>query len=573
MKLKSLQTRILLIFSLLIALSGTVLGYVIYDSSRDLVVESVGQQAQSIAQRALKLIEGSKYAALSPAGGETDYYKQLRLQLNQEKETNGLKYLYTMAKIENEYVYIVDGAPMDAQPDQFSPLGKVEENHYSALVKIFETGEAQTGELTYDPDYGATVTAYVPIRSTSGEMIGIIGADFDATNIYALLAETRWKLMMVFLIVMAVSVGIIFIVSRWLVTPLRILTRQVARVGEGDLTQDVGGYAQRRDEIGTLSAVFAQMSSELRSVIRSIQHSASELEQASHDLTVQAEETSSASGFIARAAEEVAVGSERQMERTERTAHAIEEVSSGVGQIASSAAFVTEAVAQTTVEAKKGNGSITQAMDQMESISQSTKSMAEVIAQLEARSGEIGAIVDVMKEMAAQTNLLALNASIEAARAGEHGRGFTVVAEQVRKLAGQSEEAAGRIAELIGRTMDDTQLLVGSMNKEKKEVETGLTIVNEAGAAFQLIMRELERIADQLQQVSAASQQIAGNAVHVSASVEDMTGISRQFAGHSQEMAAASRAQQQTMLKITDAASALRRLSLYQQEGIGRFRV
>src|SRR5690606_8481457 len=147
-------------------------------------------QARLVAESAAKTIDTAAYAELSPDGGETGYYNELRAKLNEFREANGLKYLYTLAQGEENgetfYYYMVDGAPADVAEDDFSPIGSREDNGYPGMIESFATGKPVIGELTNDDDYGATITAYVPIQDESGALLGVIGADFDATNVFAL---------------------------------------------------------------------------------------------------------------------------------------------------------------------------------------------------------------------------------------------------------------------------------------------------------------------------------------------------------------------------------------------------
>jgi methyl-accepting chemotaxis protein len=237
---KSLQTRILLVFSTIILLSGVTVGMVINRSSEKLIAQSLGQQAQTIAEHVIGKMDLEQYAKITPDGGETEYYKQLRLMLDEIKATNNLKYLYTMAERKNgdkkEYFYVVDGAPMDAKEGDFSKLGEVEEESFAGLNKVFQEKRDQLGELTTDATYGATVTAYVPIKNAKGEMLGVVGADFDAEKIYQLLAKNRTKSMIIAGSILLLSIIIIFLFARMIVKPLRRLMKQMERVQLGDLS-------------------------------------------------------------------------------------------------------------------------------------------------------------------------------------------------------------------------------------------------------------------------------------------------------------------------------------------------
>lgn len=527
--MKSLQLRIVLFFSALLLLTGSLLSYVMYTSSTELITRSMGDQARLAAEAALKHIDLNRYAGITPEQGETAYYRELRGKLNEFRMNNGLKYLYTMASRSKEggaeYFYVVDGAPADAAGGDFSPLGKVEEKAFASLAAAFRTKQTQVGELTEDDAYGATVTAYVPILAANGEMLGVIGADFDATSVYALMGKNKSRTFWILGLVMLGSIAVVYAYSRFVVGPLRRITREMLRVQDGDLTGSV--TVRNKDEIGRLADGFSRMVEDLRQVIGGMKESAEVLRESAVALTGNMETTGRMGERITVHIGEAAAGAETQRKAAAETAKAMEEVGAGVQRIAESSAVVAEASQAATEAARDGDGSIRRTIRQMETIHVSAHTVAEHIGRLSERSGEVGQIVDTIRDMAAQTNLLALNAAIEAARAGEHGRGFAVVAGQVRKLAVQSEASASRIAELLGHMVEDTDRTVETVRAETLEVETGLAVVRNAGETFRRILGQVERVAEQVQEVSAVSQEMAAAAEEVTASVEEMARMSR----------------------------------------------
>jgi methyl-accepting chemotaxis protein len=572
---KSLQTRIILVFSTIILLSGVTLGVVINTSSEKLIAQSLGQQAQTIAEHVAGKIDLESYAKITPEGGETEYYKQLRLELNDLKATNNLKYLYTMAERKNgdtmEYYYVVDGAPMDAVEGDFSKLGEVEEEPYVGLQKVFEEQKAQLGELTSDATYGATVSAYVPLKDANGKMIGIVGADFDAEKVYQLLADNHKKSIMIAGAILLISILIIYLFARMIVKPLRRLMEQMERVQQGDLTVQVSAIS--KDEIGMLAQTFKLMVADLRVMIQGIQSGTIQLNAATRELSAGTDHTIKASNQITSHIQDAASGSVQQMQRAEDTARAMNEVSIGVQRIAASSGSVAESSNKSTTNAKRGNESIHRAMQQMESIHGSTQDMAVNIHKLVEQSSRVEEIVDVISGIASQTNLLALNAAIEAARAGDEGRGFAVVADQVRKLANQSEKSAMQIAQLIAAIIDNTDKVVHAIDKEQKEVESGLLIVREADEAFRRILQEVEHVADQVQEVSAVSEQIAAGSQEVTASVEEMARISRETNTHYQGIASSSEEQLAVMEQIAASTDSLNEMANNLQKLIEKFKV
>jgi len=562
-RLNRLLTRMVLFFSSLILLAGAVLGFTIYRSSTKLIESSLGAQAQLVAENAAKLVDLEAYAKLSIDAGETEYYTKLRGQLNALREMNGLKYLYTLAKSEKDgkavYYYVVDGAPQDVDSEDFSALGDPEENEYPGMVRAFAEGQAQIGELTNDPDYGATITAYVPLKSKDGELLGVIGADFDATNVYALMDNNRKATLYVTLGIIAASMLLVFVLSSYLTRPLLQLTTQVAKVREGDMTVVI--KTDRKDEIGHLAKTFEQLVSNTRTVIRSMRDNSERLLQTSEGVSSHARRTTEASRLIAASMQDASGGANIQVIRAADMTKAVEGMTHSMLRITESAAVVSDVAQETMEQTERGNELIVHAMAEMESIHHTARQMLTATKHLESRSGEIGEITNVMAGIAKQTNLLALNAAIEASHAGENGKGFAVVAEEVRKLATQSQISATQIGDLIAAILEQTAQLSSDMESSTKKVESGLYLVKDAGAAFHSIVTGLEQVNVQLQEVSAASEEVSSESEEVAASVEEMERISRQAAQHFEGIATNSGAQIVSMDEVSTSAELIRSMS------------
>ncbi|WP_284642470.1 methyl-accepting chemotaxis protein [Paenibacillus silviterrae] len=561
--MKSLHLRITLVFSLILLLSGSLVSYQLYTSSVDLITRSVGEQARSIAEYASKQIQIEKYRGITPETGENAYYRELRLQLNQIREANHLKYLYTMAERKqgdrSQYIYMVDGMPLDAPSDDFSPLGSVEEEMGKEQIAALHEGKAQVGELMETEAYGAVLSAYVPIVTPSGEMLGIVGADFDASGVYALLKENKKKTLYTMGAVLLAAIVITYIFSRLIVSPVVRLTRDIQKVQEGDLRtrEEVKG----RDEIHRLAQAFRTMVTVLREMIQEIQRSVQDLRQSTRVHAESAEATSISNQRINAYLAEVAGTAKRQVQCSEETFKSMNEVGAGVQRVADSLSVSATAAQEASAAARSGNGLIREAVRQMESIQASAQGMAKDVDYLTEHSGQVRQIIDVIRAISTQTNLLALNAGIEAARAGEHGKGFAVVADEVRKLAVQSEESAARINELIDAILTSTEKVVKGFNAETQEVEAGLVVVAKAGEAFERIVNEVDKVAAQIQEVSAVSEEIAAGTEQVLASADETDRLirytSEQFHGISQ----ASEEQLAAMQQMTDSTEHLKMMS------------
>ncbi|HEU4962609.1 MAG TPA: HAMP domain-containing methyl-accepting chemotaxis protein [Bacilli bacterium] len=356
--------------------------------------------------------------------------------------------------------------------------------------------------------------------------------------------------------------------------PLTRLTQVADSVARGDLSVDnINVRDKQKDEIATLSRSVNGMVDNLRGLIYQVNDTAMQVASSSEELLASAESTAQSTEQITSTIQEMASGAETQVHSAEESLVSMNEMAVGIQRIAETSSTVSETSLETAEQAERGNQSIQRAVIQMGSIRDASDSTASVIRLLDERSKEIGQIVEAITGIANQTNLLALNAAIEAARAGEHGRGFAVVADEVRKLAEQSEQSAAQISTLILEIQQETSQAVISMDRSSEEVDAGLTLVNEAGEAFQMIVAAAQVVADQIQDISASSQQMSAGSQQVTATVEELTRIARNSAGHSQQVAASTEEQLALMEEINASCSQLADMAQELQDSVGRFQI
>lgn len=345
------------------------------------------------------------------------------------------------------------------------------------------------------------------------------------------------------------------LISRFITKPLRNIQSLMSEAEKGNLT--VSGHYHSRDELGQLTNSFNKMTDGIRTVIRQVSETAEQVAASSEQLHANAEETSKATELIARTMEGMAAGSDQQLQQVSRTSGTVNELSNSVQQIAVNAQQVSATAADASEKAAAGNKSIHEAMSQMQSINSTVNGLSVVIQGLGQRSGDIEQIIESITSIAAQTNLLALNAAIEAARAGEHGRGFAVVADEVRKLAEESARSANQIGDLIAAIQTDTDSAIQSMESAATEVLQGIRVINTAGGTFDEINHSVSSVTSQIQEVSAAVHKMAAGTGQIVQYMSVINDISETASASTQNVSAASEEQMASMEEIASSAESL----------------
>ena len=295
----------------------------------------------------------------------------------------------------------------------------------------------------------------------------------------------------------------------------------MARISEGDLTARMegeyrGNYKNLQDHTRLLGESLEKVISEVRESV---------------------EVTASSSTEISASIEQMAAGAQEQSAQAIEVAGAVEEMAKTIMETTKNTGALADAAKESRRIAGEGGDVIGQTIEGMDRIAQVVKMSSEKIQRLGKSSSEIGEIIQVIDDIADQTNLLALNAAIEAARAGEQGRGFAVVADEVRRLAERTTKATKEIAEMIQRIQAETGEAVGAIDAGNAEVERGKKLADKAGEALREIVQGSDKVADLVSQVAAASEQQSTAAEQISRNIEGISSVSSESASGTQQIA------------------------------------
>jgi len=293
--------------------------------------------------------------------------------------------------------------------------------------------------------------------------------------------------------------------------------------GEGDLTQRVD--ADRKDELGELAKWFNAFVERVHDIVKQVAGTTREV--------------AGASAQIAASAEEMSAGLKQQSGQTNQVSAAVEEMNATVSEVADKSSTAAQSAKGAGERAEQGGDVVTQTVESMRGIAEMVNDSAAAISQLGKRGEQIGEVIEVINDIADQTNLLALNAAIEAARAGEHGRGFAVVADEVRKLAERTTCATEEVAESISAIQKDTSAAVDRMNEGTERVSDGVELAEQAGNALKEIVTGSTSVGDMVQSIAAAAHQQSQAAEEIARNVESINSVTVQSTESSQQAAQA----------------------------------
>lgn len=387
---------------------------------------------------------------------------------------------------------------------------------------------------------------------------------------------TRSSVLFMALLAIAVVLASVlsFYLTRQVTKPLKNIVTELEEMAAGDFSRSVDvTLSSRRDEFGHVTLALDKMKTNLKHLISEVQMKAEQLSAASEELFASAEQSSQAATQVASSITDVACGADNQIHSVNRALSTVEKNACDIATVAQSAQNADHTSQQTAAAAENGKNIIEDTRRQMAHIEETVGSSAKVVSKLGERSQQIGQIIDTISGIAGQTNLLALNAAIEAARAGEQGKGFAVVADEVRKLAEQSEAAAREIARLISEIQAETQQAVASMNAGTEEVRSGTSIVDHAGEAFGSISGLIAEVSAQVKGIAEAARQLTGGGQDIVNIVREIDGISKVTAAQTETVSAATEQQSASMGEIVVTSRNLAKMAEELQAAVTRFHV
>jgi len=498
--------------------------------------------------------DGSKYGVLMAATG----IKALdNIVLNRE----GLR--------ETGETYLVSYDRILITPSRFTEGLEFKQKADTLPVKeCFDNGRNIEAQIY--PDYRG-----VPIFGASQcekELGYVLIAEYDVAEIQAPVVALQNTYLTVGGIIAGAVGTFAFFMSRSISRPIKSAALVAQKISEGDLTVTVP-ETKFKDEIGTLITAEKQMVNSLRSILSKVQEASGTVSASSEQLSASGQEINSAVQQIATTIDQISKGSQSQAQRTEQSKQSAERLAKSMNALSESAKMSASATDNVMVLSEKGAESAKEAGHKMDKIIEVTGNSATKVKGLADKTNEIVSVLDVIRQIADQTNLLALNAAIEAARAGEAGRGFAVVADEVRRLAESSAKSADEISVKLVEMQEQAKQVVDEIEISSSEVSQGKHVIESALNSMSEIVTNIKDVSHNIKDLSETAQNQIAEVSSVSTGVAEIATISEENAAASEEAAAAVEEQTSQTQEISTSANHLAELASRLQSEISRFKL
>jgi len=515
-RILSIRMKVLLSTTcMIIALVAAISGYIISNSETTMISMGI-EQARIAAEIAASMIDGDAIAGLKPGDESSDAYTQNITSLRNIKTTCGVAFLYTLSTDKTHVYYGID---TDESTDQCA-IGETFEVSYDELADVFN-GQPYVQDYIDHTEFGDLISAYVPITNTSGEVVAILGSDYDAGGIVTHINDMRSHTMIIAGVCLIIAIILLYLIVTAVTKSIKKVNHNLYDLvhNEGDLTQTL--TVRTGDEMEIMAGNVNALLAYIRDIMLNISSNSLNLEKSSFSIADSLSDASKGISEVSATMEEMSAAMQEtnaSMSQVQQNIREVYEKMQTLSEKANEGDTITKDI---QVRAKKIYEDASKARE--DARSQSVE-MADAVNEKIERSKaveEINQLTQNILEISSQTNLLALNANIEAARAGEAGRGFAVVAGEIGNLANDSANAATRIQEVSASVIASVEELASEAEKMIEFMEnTALEGYQKLLNTSQDYRKDADDIHDIMYRFSADSAQVEKLSSEINDSVE-----------------------------------------------------
>ncbi|MGH4140912.1 methyl-accepting chemotaxis protein [Clostridium sp.] len=461
-----------------------------------------------------------------------------------------------------------DGTYLAGVSEDLAIKTKITGDKNTSIAKLGqEILQTKEGISSFEDDNGKNLVYYKQIPDLAWNIV----LSIPQKELYAPINKLLINIIILSLIACLLVTLAIVMFSNYITKNIQEVNDLSHAIAEGDLTHII--KVRSNNELGSMGNNLNKMANNLRILVEKVAGSLEQVVATSEELTASSDQTQQSAEQVSLAIQQVAIGSGEQVTIANDTTKIAEEIFTGMEQISNNIQAVTNTSLEASKRAEKGNNVVSSAIGQMNNIRDKVTVSSHSVSILGDKSKEIGSIVSLITSIAGQTNLLALNAAIEAARAGEQGKGFAVVADEVRKLAEQSASAAKNISSLINEIQKEIVNAVKAMDNGSIAVNDGINMVNQAGKSFADLLEDINYIATQMEDVSSVTEEISAGTHNMLGAIENVAKISTESSGNAENVVAASQEQTALMKEVANAAENLTEMAVELQSLMSNFRL
>ncbi|MDQ0159904.1 methyl-accepting chemotaxis protein [Alkalibacillus salilacus] len=464
-----------------------------------------------------------------------------------------------------EFVAIAENVGNRLGSEQQSLLDQILTNN-EEITNIVEE------EIVYaigERDEQAALGGRSKVESIRTETTGMIDElrqmvinDFSASagDTRSAMLEIQTVLVTGIIVAAVIAIILLVVISRNVNKNIQSVVEVADQISEGDLTVEDVQY-QGNDELGRLASSINTMKSNLRTIISSVSTASESVTNKGEAMTASAREVSEGSEQIASTMQELSSGTETQAQSASALSEMMEQLVRKVQTSYDGGEHVSHASEEVLEMTQEGRSMMSESVTQMSQIHHIVEDAVEKVKGLDRQSNEISKLVQVIEDIADQTNLLALNAAIEAARAGEHGKGFAVVADEVRKLAEQVSHSVGDITGIVGSIQTESKQVTQSLESGYHEVEQGSEQIKHTEQTFIQIKEAINNVVSQIQEITSNLKDVLNDSQEMNKSVEEIASISEESAAGVEQTASSIEETNSSMEEISRAADDLTKLA------------
>jgi len=462
---------------------------------------------------------------------------------------------------ENQYIMSLDGKVLAADTKsglQGINIGDQTPVELDKIKTLIETKSPVFSDI-YEYAGMKRLTGYAPIfkdHEKNGEIVAISAIDFNAN----IVTDRTWSMSLSTIIVGVISLlvagAIIILFVRKTILPLKRLTAYTKQIANGDLSQETRSL-KATGEIHALNENFNVMVENLKNALLKTSDTSKELAAATEELSVGSSQITKIVDEVSNTFQDIAESANYQSTEAESIQSVFQKITDRTNEMAEKIQITSQDSLEVSSFAMKGNTIIVESMDQMSHIQSSTENIAQTMRELKEKSNNINEILNIIMNISKQTHLLALNASIESARAGEHGRGFAIVAEEIRSLAEETSSSIGNIKSIIFEIESKTEEAVNLTEEGNRVVHEGIEKVRNAGDSFNQIKESTQKLSEDVGQIFNSTVSIQDEIKGANNQISNIAAISKDISNQMQNVAASSEEQAASMEEISAATHTL----------------